>query len=645
VSLALTPQEQAVAAGRDGDGAAMAMRIVVEAARLLGAPRLIRIASAHIDGALYHGDSGTLFAEKLVQGGATVAVRATLNVGALDLTGCSKVRLEGHERDMARRMMGAYRALGCEPSWTCAPYQAGHRPARGTDVAWGESNAVVFCNSVLGARTNRYGDFLDIACAIAGRAPDYGLHRPENRRARLVFDVSALPRAFLASEAAWPVLGSLYGRETGSAVGVVTGVDAHPGEDALKAFGAAAASSGAVGLFHIAGVTPEAPDAETALGGETPEAVIRVTAEMAAAARSGLSTAGGAERIDAVAIGSPHLSITEFEALERLIAGRKLAVPLYACTGRHALADLDRNGRRKALEATGVVVVADTCVVVTPILPDPPGGGVLMTNSGKFAHYAPGNTGYGVVYGSLAECVESAVAGRPVFSDFALSYQAEHTPTPNPSPQGGGGHFGSTRSYLSASGAHRSASGSSETAEKESPSPLWGGARGGGALSETKHKDYEHEDESQDRNIAPQILVPGTAATGEALILSAPISFWGGVDPKTGRIADVRHPQHGETVAGKVLFLPGTIGSSSASAVLLELVKNGHAPAALVLHEPDAILLLGLIVAREMGWETPMAVKMDRSRFEPFRGKSVTVDGEGLATKEGPSHMASHPHP
>jgi len=634
VSLALTPQERAVTAGRDGDGAAMAMRIVVEAARLLGAPRLIRIASAHIDGALYHGDSGTLFAEKLVQGGATVAVRATLNVGALDLTGCSKVRLEGHEREMAQRMMGAYRALGCEPSWTCAPYQAGHRPARGTDVAWGESNAVVFCNSVLGARTNRYGDFLDIACAIAGRAPDYGLHRPENRRARLVFDVSALPRAFLASEAAWPVLGSLYGRETGSAVGVVRGVDAHPGEDALKAFGAAAASSGAVGLFHIAGVTPEAPDADTALGGEEPETIIRVTPEMVAAARARLSTTGGAERIDAVAIGSPHLSATEFEALERLISGRKLAVPLYACTGRHALADLDKNGRRKALEATGVVVVADTCVVVTPILPDLPGGGVLMTNSGKFAHYAPGNTGYGVVYGSLAECVESAVAGRPVFSDLIIGDSRSTTiPTPNPSPQGGGGPSGNaTRHPVSTFGG--------EAKALESPSPLRGGVRGGGISRNTSQGSR-----SDSPDIAPQILVPGAAATGEALILSAPISFWGGVDPKTGRIADVRHPQHGETVAGKVLFLPGTIGSSSASAVLLELVKNGHAPAALVLHEPDAILLLGLIVAREMGWNTPVALRMDRDRFEPFRGKSVTVDGEGLATKEGPSHMASHPHP
>jgi len=416
LSLSLSPEEQAIAAGQDGAG--MAMRIVAESARLLGAPRLIPIASTHIDGALYHGDSGTLFAERLVESGAKVAVRSTLNVGALDLMGCSRIRLEEPQRGMARRMMEAYRKLGCEQSWTCAPYQAGHRPALGSDVAWGESNAVVFCNSVLGARTNRYGDFLDIACAIIGRAPDYGLHRPDNRRARLIFDVSGLSPSFLGSEIAWPVLGSLYGREVGNAIGVVTGVASHPGEDALKAFGAAAASSGAVGLFHIAGVTPEAPDVETILAGPEPEAVIRVTPQMVAKARAGLSTTAAGKAIDAVAIGSPHLSHAEFDRLERLIAGRRLAVPVYACTGRHALALLEQDGRRKRLEASGVVIVADTCVVVTPIMPEL-SNGVLMTNSGKFAHYAPGNTGYAVLYASLADCVESAVLGKPVFTDIA----------------------------------------------------------------------------------------------------------------------------------------------------------------------------------------------------------------------------------
>ena len=146
MSLSLTADEQAIAAGRDGKGAAMAMRIVAEAARLLGAPRLIPIASAHIDGALYHGDSGTLFAEALVEGDAKVAVRSTLNVGALDLMGCSRVRLEEPMRSMARRMMDAYRKLGCEQSWTCAPYQAGHRP--GSEPMSPGANPTPSCSAI-----------------------------------------------------------------------------------------------------------------------------------------------------------------------------------------------------------------------------------------------------------------------------------------------------------------------------------------------------------------------------------------------------------------------------------------------------------------------------------------------------------------
>ena len=137
-------------------------------------------------------------------------------------------------------------------------------------------------------------------------------------------------------------------------------------------------------------------------------------------------------------------------------------------------------------------------------------------------------------------------------------------------------------------------------------------------------------------SVKGEILVAGHGGAGQALVLSAPISFWGGVDAATGRVADVRHPQCGETIAGRVLFLPGTIGSSSASAVLLELVHNDHAPAALVLHEPDAILLLGLIVAREMGWDTPVAVKLGREMFASFANTLLDVRSDGLLTIERP---------
>ncbi|MBJ3776161.1 aconitase X [Acuticoccus mangrovi] len=408
-SLTLGERERAMLAGEAGEGAAAAMRLVADAARLLGARRLVPVASAHIDGCLYHGDAGTLFAEHLVALGASVAVPATLNIGALDLMKPGNVRMPPERRAMALRLMQAYQALGCRSTFTCAPYQAGHRPAVGEDVAWGESNAVAFCNSVLGARTNRYGDFLDIACAIAGAAPAVGLHLPQNRRARLVLDASALPDRLKDEDAFWPVLGALTGRKAGERVPAITGLEGFASEDRLKALGAAAASFGAVGLFHVVGETPEAPTLAAALDGADAD-VERLTMGDIGEALALLSTATGAdEAVSAVGIGSPHLSLGEFEALIDTFAGRRARLPFYANTGRHVVAELEARGHLPALDAAGVTLVADTCIVATRIIPA--AGGVLMTNSGKFAHYAPGNIGHAVIYGSLADCVETAVAG------------------------------------------------------------------------------------------------------------------------------------------------------------------------------------------------------------------------------------------
>lgn len=410
--LELSPEDAAMLAGRDGPAAAMALRIVADTARMLGADRLIDIASAHIDGCLYHGDSGTLFAERLLADGGRVRVPTTLNVGALDLVHPGRERLDTAQAGMARRLMAAYAGLGCRESWTCAPYQAGHRPALGQDVAWGESNAVVFCNSVLGARTNRYGDFLDICAALTGRAPRAGLHLPENRRATVLVDAAGLNPALLAEDAFYPVLGAWLGATVGDAVAAIDGLPRPLAEDRLKALGAAAASTGAIGLFHVIGVTPEAPDRATVFGGLPPRGTIRLDAGLLETAHRRLSTglvpADG--RIDAVAIGSPHLSEAEVDALVAGLAGRRVAIPFYACTGRHVLDRIAGDGRRAALDAAGVTIIADTCIVVTPILSA--ASGLLITNSGKFAHYTPSTTGWDVLYGSLTDCIESAVTGR-----------------------------------------------------------------------------------------------------------------------------------------------------------------------------------------------------------------------------------------
>jgi predicted aconitase len=409
--MKLTQFDEGVLAGAAGQGAALAMRIVVGAARALGAETLIDIRSAHIDGCLYHGDSGTLFAEKLLSAGAKVSVPTTLNVGALDLLHGRGTRLTPFAHEMARRMMSAYVALGCQPTWTCAPYQAGHRPAVGEDVAWGESNAVAFCNSVLGARTNRYGDFLDICSAITGRAPLTGLHIPSRRLATLLIDASRLARSFLDEDIAYPILGAWLGRAAGTSIAAFDGLG-RPTEDQLKALGAAAASTGSVGLFHVIGVTPEAPTREAAFGDKTPRETITLNREMLNEAQSGLSTAriSVGDPIDAVAIGSPHLSPQELRNLLAALGDRACRAPLYACTSRSSLAAVALEGLPQRLERCGVRLIADTCIVVTPILPEP--AGVLVTNSGKFAHYTTPNTGYQVVFASLQDCVDSAVAGH-----------------------------------------------------------------------------------------------------------------------------------------------------------------------------------------------------------------------------------------
>ncbi len=191
--LTLSPQDQAMLNGEFGDAAKMAMRILTTMANVYGAAELLDIESAHIDGCLYHGQSGLDFAERLVAGGAQVRVPTTLNVGAIDLMHPDQFQGTADLAHRATRLMAAYQQMGCAPIWTCAPYQAMHRPALGTQIAWAESNAIVFANSVLGARTNRYGDFIDICAALTGRAPAVGLHLPANRRGQIVFHLDNIP--------------------------------------------------------------------------------------------------------------------------------------------------------------------------------------------------------------------------------------------------------------------------------------------------------------------------------------------------------------------------------------------------------------------------------------------------------------------
>jgi hypothetical protein len=412
-------------AGGAGDGAAFAMRLVVRAAEALGARRLIPITGAHVDSCLYHGEATIDFVEKLVDGGAQVSVPTTLNVGALDLLHPELWRGDPRTAERGRLLMGHYRSLGCQPTYTCAPYQlARARPTLGEQVAWAESNAIVFCNSVLGARTERYGDFTDIACAVAGRVPDAGLHRTEARRAVLVLRIGPdVPDRLLTDDAFYPVLGIVLGRRAGSRVAVIEGLPEGLSEERLKAIGAAAASSGAVAMFHAVGSTPEAPTLEAALQGREPEERAEIGLAELRAARDELTTAAGAApvgtRIGTVSLGTPHASLAELRAVERELAGARPAdrVELLVSTARQLLAEAEEEGLAGRLRAQGVELLVDTCSYIAPVLRPSPLP--AMTDSGKWAFYAPGNIGVEVVFGSLRECIRSAVDGR-VWRDHDL---------------------------------------------------------------------------------------------------------------------------------------------------------------------------------------------------------------------------------
>jgi predicted aconitase len=413
--VALDDRDRELLAGGAGEGAALAMRLVVRAAETLGADRLLSISRAHVDSCLYHGQASLDFVRRLADGGARVSVPTTLNVGTVDLLHPELWRGDPEDAARGRSLMDAYRALGCRPTFTCAPYQLAEvRPAMGEQVAWAESNAIAFCNSVLGARTERYGDFIDVACAITGRAPDAGLHRTEGRRAvlvlRLAADVSA---ALRDTDVLCPVLGIVLGRRAGSRVAALDGLPRSIGEDRLKAICAAAASSGGVAMFHVIGSTPEAPILEAALQGGQAE-VAEVGLDELLSARDELSDAAvrvGAP-IGAVSLGTPHASLFELRAIADEFGDDRAApgVELLVSTGRDVLEAAGAAGIAGRLTGAGAELLVDTCSYLGPILR--PSALPTMTDSAKWAYYAPGNIGARVVFGSLRECVRSAVDGR-----------------------------------------------------------------------------------------------------------------------------------------------------------------------------------------------------------------------------------------
>ena len=406
--MKLTSEEQAWLAGDGGPGLRKAMEIITALGQIYGAADTVAVGSVQIAGVSYKnlGDAGLEFLAEWAGQGARVRVPSYLNPAGMDLQDWQRLGIAPEFAQRQTAVIEALTAFGALPACSCTPYLIAPRPLFGESLAWSESSAVSYANSVLGARTNREGGPSALAAALTGRTARYGLHLDEHRRADVVVEV----RCPVASEADFGALGYLVGRQVGQGVPCFRGLMLQPFDrkvppdvdTRLRALGAAMGAAGAVALYHIEGVTPEAQG-----GNVLRKDARRITIDSLADGYAALNTTPLAD-IDLVSIGCPHASAEEIQDIAALLRGRGLKARLWVTTSRsvktqapQAVADI---------EAAGGVVIADTCLVVAPV--EDLGIRRLATNSAKAAFYAPSHAGLEVRFGTLGQCLTAAVTGR-----------------------------------------------------------------------------------------------------------------------------------------------------------------------------------------------------------------------------------------
>jgi predicted aconitase len=398
--MRLTDEEEAMLAGEAGPAVQKALEIIVALGRIYGARDLVEVSSVQVSGVSYKnlGQAGLEFLEEWAAQGARARVPSTLNPAGMDLKAWKTLGIPAQFAHQQELVIAAYRTLGITPTCTCTPYLMGHVPRFGQHLAWAESSAVSYANSVLGARTNREGGPSALAAAIAGRTARYGLHLDENRLATALVDV----RGSIASEADLGALGYLVGQRLGSGVPYFRFRKQDPEAWDLKTLGAAMAASGAVGLYHIEGVTPEARAGHRPAK-DTPTLVVEDL-------EPGYSALNGeGEQIDLVSLGCPHASIQELEAIAVFLEGLRAKVALWITTARTTREAAERLGLVARIEEAGGQVLADTCLVVAPVADL--GFRSLATNSAKMAFYAPSHSGLTVRFAAMEQCLEAAITG------------------------------------------------------------------------------------------------------------------------------------------------------------------------------------------------------------------------------------------
>ena len=367
------------------------LRFLEKEACISGSKEFVRVSSVHISGVSYTtiGDAGLEFLEGVADKGLKVKVKSTINPTGMDLVRWREMGISENYAEKQLRIVRALLRIGAEPSFTCTPYLVGNRPKRGSHVCWGESSAVAFANSVLGARTNREGGVKTVVSAIVGLTPKYGMHLEENRRPDLVVRLEG----FLEGKTEFGVLGYYVGKMAPKSVPIYEGIS-KASEDELKAMGAAGAASGSIELFHVKGITPEAslPCKEGCEAIKVGKKEIKETVEL-------LSTSGS--NPDIVVLGCPHLSRSELQEIADLLNGRRVKVSFWIFTSRLVF---ERNVELcKKIERSGAKVFCDTCMVVCPLRDL--GYSVAATDSPKAARYLRTFQGLEVILGEIKSLV------------------------------------------------------------------------------------------------------------------------------------------------------------------------------------------------------------------------------------------------
>lgn len=389
----LTKDEEKMLDGEHGEVSERMFRLLVRLGDIYGADRMIQVGSVQVAGVSYKsiGDPGMEFLEDMASKGAKVKVLTFLNPAGMDLENWEKL---GFPKEFAKNqliIMQSFKKMGIVITSTCTPYLAGNLPRFREHIAWSESSAVSFSNSVIGARTNREGGPSALAAAICGKTPNYGLHLWEKRQPHVKVDVSAN----LEFSSDFGALGYHVGKEVKNKIPYFTGIR-EANTDQLKALGAAMAASGAVALYHVEGLTPEADLVEKD-GLETIPVGEKELADTYDKLNSGKSP-------DIVILGCPHASLREISLVAQKIEGKRLKKPLWICTSRMMKEASDRMGFTDIIEKAGGHIVGDTCMVVSPI--EQMGYKTTGVNSGKAANYLPGFCKQEVVFANINDLLE-----------------------------------------------------------------------------------------------------------------------------------------------------------------------------------------------------------------------------------------------